>query len=433
MFNQNILKFNFNSFINSNISYRFFSILYFFILSFSYAYLHEFYFISSGFSFNILKFFEILLVFIFSLYLLPVKITKISDLLISITFFIIICPFLIIMCFESLFYEWQYIYYLLTIFLLMNLFRKFGNYNFLRILKINPTILFKIIQILSLLGILYLSLDVGFNSFNLNPKLVYKFRETDLPIISSYVLSWLSRVTIPLIICFAFKNKRYILLSVCSLSLIIIYGISSEKSILFLPIFAVVASIYFDKFKSLSIIPIFISSIILISILLFIGFDFVYLPSMVIRRSIFVPSEMILKYFSFFDENQFTYWSQNLIGNLFSTYPYDLSPGELINKHMFARYYGSSNCSFFGTAFMHAGIIGCILYGIIMGLILGFIDFFGNANKNFLMVNACSFGPLIIIITSADLPTGILTHGLFLSFLLIPNLKFQFHKKSLNV
>ena len=405
--------------LNSRLFYFAFSIIYFFILCCSYIYLREAYFTQSTFNFSIFKLLHVITIFISFISFLPYKIKRISDLFISIIFFNIISPLLIVFAFDIR-YDWEYIYSVLTTFLLIIFFRGYGSFSFLPVFKIDKRNIILILEILSIFGLIYLSIDIGFNSFNLNPKLVYNFRSTEFTLLGNYILSWLSRITIPIIACFSYQKKNYINLIICTLALIFIYGISSEKSILLLPLFGILVSIYFDKFKNLSIIPIVISTVILLSFFLFIIFGFNYLPSMVIRRSVFVPAEMILHYLKFFDYNQFTYWSQNLIGNLFSTYPYEISPGELINKIIFAKDFGSSNVSFFGTAFMHAGIIGSIVYGIIMGFIFRFIDYFSSGNKNFLLITASAIVPLIVIITSSDLPTGILTHGLFLSLILIP-------------
>ncbi len=419
-FNLNSIKRVILNLTDSKFRFEFFSTIYFLMLGFCYVYFNELYFLNyKGPSINIIKFVHTIFLFILLLKFIPKSIERISDLFVSIIFFIILLPLLVIFLFDIR-YEWFYIYSVLTTFFLLSYVRKIKLFNSLKFIykkKINVILL---IKILTLLGITFLFFDVGFDSFNLNPKLVYNFRDQDFSKLSSYLVTWLSKISIPLLACFAFIRKKYILMSCCILALIFLYGISSEKSIFLFPLLGIITSILFYKTKNLSLIPFFFFVLITISIILFTFLGYRYLPSMIIRRGFFVPSEMILHYIKFFDENQFTYWSQNLIGNFFSDYPYDLPPGELINKRVFLKDIGSSNCSFLGTAFMHAGFLGSIIYGLIMGIILNFIDYFNFKNTNFLLITSSSIVPIFTIITTTDLPTGMLTHGLFISLMIIP-------------
>ena len=420
--NTNLIKNKINYLFNTKYIFESFSLIYYFCLSFSYILFRKVYFdYGDWFNIDTLKLVQITFLFFALLQIIPKNINRISDLFVSIIFFIIIIPAFVIFSFDTR-YEWFSIFSILTTFILILVVRK---YDFFKKFRINNIYkyrnkVFFFLYLFSALGILFLFFDVGLNSFNLNPKLVYDFRDQDFSRLGSYAINWLSKISIPFITCLAIKNKNYVLIAICSFSLLFLYGISAEKSILLFPFLGIITSLWFEKFKNLSFIPFFILLLMVIAFVLYFVFGYSYVPSMIIRRGLFIPSSVILHYLKFFGENQFTYWSQNLIGNLFSEYPYNLPPGELINQRVFSLDAGSSNCSFFGTAYMQAGFLGSVIYGLIMGITFNFIDYFSLNKNNFLLVASMSSVPIFTIITSTDLPTGFLTHGLFISLIVIP-------------
>jgi len=105
--------------------------------------------------------------------------------------------------------------------------------------------------------------------------------------------------------------------------------------------------------------------------------------------------------------------------NKILNYPFDSSIGELISKNYFDGD-GLVNSSFFGTGFMHAGYFGNIFYSIIVGLIFNYIDNHSKYKKDNFLFLGCSLAPILNLITSADLTTTLISHGLLISLLLIP-------------
>lgn len=399
----------------------FFNSFGYFLILFSCPIFFTNYFADNYFELQPLK---IIFTFFFTLvlcYKLPNEITKVSDLFISLIFFLIILPSLTLFAYDVRF-QWEYLFSMLVTFFMILIFKELPFPIKIPDFKLKEKYFIFLFVIILSIGTIYLINDVGISSFNLNPKLVYQYRFQEITSKSSYLFSWLSRVIIPLLAVISLRKKSFLLLIFSFFSLFIIYGISSEKSLLIIPLVSIFISIFCSKIRSISItiVPFLLGSLILISAILYINFDFVYFPSMVVRRSIFVPSQVIFYYFDFFDNNQFSFWSHNLIGKQFSEYPYDLPIGQLINKAIFKKDLGSLNASFFGAAFMQAGLIGNIIYGIIMGYILNYIDLFENFYKERESIIAASFAPLVVIFTSADLPTGLVTHGLLISLIIMP-------------
>ena len=350
----------------------------------------------------------------------------VSDLFVALMQFLIIIPSSIIFIFQESFKIEFYLSLNLTLWIIIffkniNLFKHSNNYK----LKFSSKYIERILLFVLLSAVAFLIFTKGFNNFNLNPKLVHNLREIDKSYpIQIYLMSWLSNVIIPLLSCIFIKKKNYIGLLFLSIILVYIFGISFSKTLLAIPIFALsLAALFRNKKISFSIIPIGLIFLNIITLLIHsfssISSDFEYLTSMVIRRSIFIPSQVIFSYFDFFSQNNFIYWSNTFGLNKFLNYPYDSSVGLLISNNYFNGD-GFVNSSFFGTGFMHAGYFGNILYAVVIGLIFNFIDSFSKDKKDKLLYLGCSLTPILILITSADLTTTLISHGLLITLLLIP-------------
>ena len=130
----------------------------------------------------------------------------------------------------------------------------------------------------------------------------------------------------------------------------------------------------------------------------------------------FVPSYLTFIYYEFFSTENFIYWSNSFTSN-FVEYPYDANPAKIIGKYLDTN--DHANTSFLATGFMHAGIFGIILYSLIFVIILRIIDI-QNFNKNDIWINiAITFIPLHTLITSADLTTALITHGIIFSIIFL--------------
>ena len=134
---------------------------------------------------------------------------------------------------------------------------------------------------------------------------------------------------------------------------------------------------------------------------------------------------MIFVYYEYFDKNLLVYWSNTSFGSLFYEYPYELPVGQQIATYL--NQTGSSNASFLGTGYMHAGQIGNFIYSLIVGLMLNILDLLNKKGLKDWIIISVTFSSFVMTITSTDLTTSLITHGLLISYLVlfsIRNLKF---------
>jgi len=139
------------------------------------------------------------------------------------------------------------------------------------------------------------------------------------------------------------------------------------------------------------------------------------LPSILIRRAFFVPADLNYIYFDFFSSTDFIYWSHSILKNIF-TYPYETMPVYVIGD--FLGYPEmAANTGIFGTGYMHFGILGILLYLFVATLLINLVQQLHTLP--YWVINAVVLMPFISIFLSADLPTALLTHGLFVSIILL--------------
>ena len=98
-------------------------------------------------------------------------------------------------------------------------------------------------------------------------------------------------------------------------------------------------------------------------------------------------------------------------------YPYDVNPAALIGRYMGTD--SHANNSFLATGYMHAGLAGIVLYGVVVGLLFRVIDSLANNGLPPWVAVAAIIVPSQSLLVGADLPTAILTHGIGISIVIL--------------
>jgi len=77
------------------------------------------------------------------------------------------------------------------------------------------------------------------------------------------------------------------------------------------------------------------------------------------------------------------------------------------------------NNSFLSTGYMHAGLLGVVIYGVLVGLLFRVVDSLSHHGPPTWMCIAAVIVPMHSLLTSADFFTAMLTHGVGASLLLL--------------
>jgi hypothetical protein len=262
----------------------------------------------------------------------------------------------------------------------------------------------------------------GMENFNLNLLEVYKYRRessASMPAVFGYFFSGVSKIVAPLMLALAIYFRSMSLALVSVVMTVLMFGMTHHKSILLLPL--IVGGIYyvlqFRKsviFMSLGFVAISIISAFEVFVNYLSGSQAPALfTSIIVRRVLFVPSLLDSIYVEYFLGSPKILWATSKFSLGMVQSPYDVTAPFLIGRDIFLSDSMSANAGIIGSGFSHAGVVGVAIYSIIFGLMISLFHAFGKVIGHEL-VFAASVSVMMSIVTSTDLTTAILTHGLLL-------------------
>jgi hypothetical protein len=273
--------------------------------------------------------------------------------------------------------------------------------------------------ILTSIVFLHYIVTVGLNHINFDLAKVYDLRkEYGLATnsgIFGYINSWTTKVLNIFLISIFFYKRHFLMALIFLMLQILIFGFSGHKEVLF-SLMLIVGLYLLSKSKKLSTIIIF-SALGTIGTLLIYYFmtNDLMIPSILIRRAFFVPADLDYAYLDYFSSHNFLYWSNSVL-KYFLHYPYDVPPVFVIGGYL-GHPNMAANTGMFGSGYMHFGIFGIIIYGVIIAFIINIIQQFNKLP--IWLVNSIVLMPILTNFVSSDLLTTMLTHGLLVSLLIL--------------
>ncbi len=374
-----------------------------------------------GYTLNIndTKYLESWIIFLAFCCFLPVRIERATDFLIAYLMFAFFCPLLVEFSLADKPRVPVYLVALSTILILG--FRSGQSIRF-PLVRHGPRIALLIIYGGIVIVTAWFIASGGLRYFNLNLDAVYQFRRAVGELLDQglmgYLNSWAIKVFGAAALTLSLWKSRYFLSFLIVVLHIFWFGVSSQKTVLFHPVLVIFVWLWFRYSKALALLPIGMSILIGISYLLYLeNEELLVVGSLTINRVFFVPADLTFVYYEFFSKNQFVFWSNSLTSS-FIDYPYTISePARVIGAYLGGE--AHANNTFLATGYMHAGLAGVVVYGALVGMIFRLIDSLSNEGIPSWVAISMIIVPAQALLTSADLPTAILTHGLGISVVLI--------------
>lgn len=283
----------------------------------------------------------------------------------------------------------------------------------------NFTFFVALVSVIFLLAWYFISDGIRYLNFDFAK--VYEFREESAEVVNvgvlAYFNNWVYSIfSVFLMSYFIFRSKFFLFFIVFGVQ-IVFFGVSAHKSVFFFPFLVCAIWFYFRKSKALSIVPIGFSFIVFLCLLLYFIMGDIMAGSMFIRRVFYVPAYLTVKYFEFFHDNQYLYWSNSIFSSV-NDYPYSLPLGLLIGDYVGSG--ASANNGFIASGYAHAGLIGVLIYSFILAYFLKILDVIVISSDVPVWLGLCmTIVPLRSALISSDLFTTLLTHGLLVSFLML--------------
>lgn len=367
---------------------------------------------------NAAKYAESWLLYLGLLILLPARASKPSDFLICLTFFAYLAPLLVFfgLADQS---RWA-LYCVLLQYGIMSLVRA-GRTVRVPAVRNGPVIAIVVAAGGVIVATAWMIASGALATFNLNLDAVYEFREEAGAAINvgilSYIVVWVPAVCAPLLLMRALRDgHRALALGIVFLH-VFWFGMTAHKAVLFFPALVVFLHVLFKHSRAISVIPVGMSFVVMVSLISYYVTESLFLSGMFVRRVFFTPSHLTFTYFEFFQQNPLVYWSNSFLSS-FVNFPYDQSVPLVIGNYLNDPT-GWANNSFFSTGYMHAGYLGIVIYGLVAGSLLKIVDSLVTATVPMWMALSIIIVPFFTLVTSADLTTGLLTHGLGLAVFML--------------
>lgn len=269
----------------------------------------------------------------------------------------------------------------------------------------------------------------GLRYFGLSILRVYEFRNIsaeEVPAIFGYIFPSVSNVLIPIALILSIKIKRYWLSTIISACSILLFGMTHHKTVLFMPFALVILYYCFSNSRKTYAIGIFfllvalfcVSEIVYIRIYLGSEDVIAYVSSYVARRVLFTPVMLDSIFVDFFSKNATYYWSSSRFGSWITESPYAVTAPYLIGEKYFSDPAMSANTGIIGSGVANAGLYGVLLYSLIVGVLISSLNGYGKRIGH-ATVAAVSLVAVFYLMSTTDLTTAILSHGLLLLFVIM--------------
>ena len=386
-------------------------IIFYLIFEFRYYYFvfAKFEFAKFYFEFSFYKYLTAKILFVLSLFIInkiKSKFLYISAVLFNLFVFI---PNLILFQFNSAPLIISLLIILFFIFLAVDLF-KIPSIN---IVSIKPNQILPIFLITILLLLIPFVVTYGFKIdwkiFSFGDE-IYKVRREVKQfsnLYTSYLYFPLKNFLIPVLIIYAFIDKKKYFLIIGVIMVLYLFMIIPHKSTFF-SIFVLIAFYYFkDYYNKLSLTLLGLLGLLILSIFATTILNSNLLESIFLRRMFFIPAQLNTAYFKIFNQNHL-YLSHSLF-SYFIDYPYKLEPAFYVADKYFGKPEMSANNGFISDGFMNFGLIGSIVFTYIIS---GLFKFFDGLN-----ISSRFYGVFFLFLKltmGSALLTMFFTHGLFI-------------------
>lgn len=272
----------------------------------------------------------------------------------------------------------------------------------------------------------------GVGSFNLSLAEVYYYRaeaRENLPQFLAYMRPMTTKVFLPIMLIVAFARGNRVLQALSLVLVVLFFAFTHHKAVIASALVTLILFYVFSRYRQVRMIGVMFITLMLICLTVFyVNTSVTELPagqtfnSMVIRRTLFVPPLLDGYHLEYFQDSGHTYWSQSKISLGFVNRVYDINTPFLIGLEYFGRQGLAANTGFIGSGYSNAGYLGIMLYAVIMGVTLSYLNKCGQQVGHPLVIGA-AFTQVIGAVTTSDLPSVFLTNGLIvlvLFFMVFP-------------
>ncbi len=247
-------------------------------------------------------------------------------------------------------------------------------------------------------------------------------------------LSTFSDNLLPVLLVYFLYKKKYTIAVLILVVILLNFGVTATKQILFLLFLALFGFVAVKSFKFIRLYIWAFLILIYICISEFIIFGTYFISIFSIYRIFFIPAKLHNVYYDFFSTRELDYFRQSAL-KYFLNSPYKENIGFLMGDYDTGDITARANNGLFSDAYMNFGLIGVLIFPIIVVLILKILD---GATKGlsqrilFIVTSSISFVFLGLPFTTALFSAGIVVLIIFLYTLPKENINYNNNEESLS-
>lgn len=259
----------------------------------------------------------------------------------------------------------------------------------------------------------------GIDLRTLNFDSIYELRnEYNLPASFGYLTNWSVKVFGPFYLSLFYLNKKYFGIAIVIVLQLLMYLSFGNKAFLFSIGLVLLNLVFTKKDVFLRKMTLVLSSLNVLGSMFYSAGATDLILRTITYRTIFIPAQIQYYYFEFFTRNSNLFFSESLIGRLFSIdSPYGRTVSLIIGDLYYKAGAGiNANTGIFADAFANGDFIVMIIVSVFFGLLLNIIDVTTKNIPVYVVVGA--LGYIIFTINDAPFLTTLLTGGLFLMMIM---------------
>lgn len=260
-------------------------------------------------------------------------------------------------------------------------------------------------------------------NFSLNPETVYEVRAQTSDVLDvgmlAYVNLWVYKFFTIFLVCLCLEKRAYLLLVLVLIVQTYFAAVTQFKIVFFLPFLAIGFWYFLTRVRSLYPLPLATAALVLTSIAIYFIWDLDIVPAMLIRRAFYVPSGATFEWFNYFATHPHVYWSDSLFSSVLSSEYSGSRIPFVIGDYLNYGHDLNANNGLVSAGYAHASYFGILIYALILGGVLNLLNHLSATGVPMWMTVVLTIGPLRTAIADADLPTALLSHGIFLALLFL--------------
>jgi hypothetical protein len=352
-------------------------------------------------------------------YLLQKNFNKPSDILLHIHFLLPILPMCVLYGARS--EPREFLYLTLLGFLIIMALSRFSRIKPVHFASVSLSLIQRGLLVIAWLIIASIIAQGGLAYLNFDFSRVYEIRTSaaqNLPGIYGYISALNSKVLLPFSLLLAVVCKERVLAILAFSGSIMMFGLTAHKAPVFIPIMVVGVYYVLGRKNIIIFLGLGFSGLVGLSVLGdYIGGIFSWFGSLILTRTYLIPAHLNFLYYDFFLFNPFTLWTDSKVSFGLIDPIYNIDVTRLIGWAYYDNTKMIGNTGWIGSGYANGGVVGMMLYSIIIGLLLSTLDGYSNYIDRRILV-ATIMPPLFTLFTSSDLPTAFFNHGIILALIL---------------